>query len=94
MPVQGASARKYAISLKNIAYSGDLADQMMQFSKKMETVYQKLQDLVSREVKSESAFKKYFVILDDKMQWYEKAEARSSKNHVGYVAWPFKYSTY
>lgn len=83
---KGASARKYAISLKAIAYSGDLADQMMQFSAKMEAVYQKLADLVSRDVKTESAYRKYFGIIDDKMQWYEKAEAGCSNNHLGYVA--------
>ena len=71
---KGASARKFAISLANLEYSGDLADKMMQFSSKMEKLYQHLQDLVSRKVQDKASYTKYFAILDDKTQWYEKAE--------------------
>jgi hypothetical protein len=71
---KGASARKFAISLGTLEYSGDLADKMMQFSSKMEKLYHHLQDLVSRKVQDETSYRKYFTILDEKTQWYEKAE--------------------
>ena len=71
---KGADARKSAIALGSLEYSGDLSKQLMQFSDKMEKVFKILQDLRSRKVSGPDQFAKYFAILDEKMQWYEKAE--------------------
>ena len=45
---KGAEGRKYSICLQSLEYSGDLANQLMSFSNKMETVYRHLSDLCSR----------------------------------------------
>ena len=72
---KGADARKYAIALGSLEYSGDLSKQLLAFSDKMEKVFKILQDLRSRKVTDEGAFSKYFRIIDDKLAWYAKAEA-------------------
>eukprot|EP00434_Breviolum_minutum_P010385 symbB.v1.2.009160.t1/scaffold578.1/size184707/1 len=72
---KGADARKSAISLGSLEYSGDLANQLLNFSSKMEHIYKLLQDLQSRKVEDESQYTKHFAIVDDKLQWYDKAEA-------------------
>ena len=76
---KGAQARKYSISLGSLEYIGDLAQQMLQFSSKMEKIYRKLRDLVDRKVNTEEPFEKKIQIIQDKVQWYEKAE-------VGFLA--------
>lgn len=74
---KGADARKSAISLGSLEYSGDLANQLLNFSSKMEHIYKLLQDLQSRKVEDESQYTKHFAIVDDKLQWYDKAEVGS-----------------
>ena len=69
---KGAQARKYSISLGSLEYSGDLAQQMLQFSSKMEKIYRKLRDLVDRKVNTEEPFENFFQIIQDKVQWYER----------------------
>lgn len=72
---KSADARKYAIALGATDYSGALSTQLMTFSQKMEQVYKILQDLTSRKVEEEKEYEKHFNIIDDKIVWYEKAEA-------------------
>ena len=72
---KGAEGRKYSISLQSLEYSGDLANQLMSFSNKMETVYRHLQDLRSRKVTNQKAYEKHFMIIDEKLAWFSKAEA-------------------
>ena len=72
---KGAEGRKFAIALQAIEYSGDLANQLMNFSAKMEKIFHHLQDLRKRKVTEESAYAKHFKIIEEKLSWYEKAEA-------------------
>lgn len=72
---KGAEARKYSISLKGVEYSGDRTDKLMHFSQKMETIYTKLQDLIQRQVADPKQYKKMLDIVDEKLGWFEKAEA-------------------
>lgn len=72
---KGAEGRKHSISLANLEYSGDLSSQMMQFSQKLETIYKKIQGLRNRKVEDPKEYANYFAILEDKLAWYEKAEA-------------------
>ena len=78
---RGADARKYSISLATHEYSGDLVNQLMKFSAKMEQVYKHLQQLVLQKAhdRDPGKFLKHFKIIEDKMIWYEKAEAWSWK---------------
>lgn len=61
--------------LGSIEYSGDLASQLLAFSKKMEAVFQHLQTLRKNKSTDEKAYQKHFNIIDEKSAWYEKAEA-------------------
>ena len=74
---KGADACKSAISLGSLEYSGDLAEQLLKFSSKMEHIYKILQDLQSRQVSETSKYTKHFAIVDEKLQWYDKAEVGS-----------------
>jgi hypothetical protein len=73
---KGAEARKHAIALSSLEYSGDLSNQLLAFSNKMEVVYKHMQDLRSRKITDEKAYAKHFAIVDEKLAWYTKAEAR------------------
>ena len=73
---KGAEARKFSISLGSLEYSGDLVSQLMKFSSKMEAVFKHLQQLVDAKSTEEGKFLKHFKIIQDKMTWYDKAEAR------------------
>ena len=72
---KGAEARKYAISLGSLEYSGDLAKQLLAFSDKCEKVFKALQELQQGKATSSKDYLKYFQILDEKFAWYTKAEA-------------------
>lgn len=74
---KSSDARKYAIALRNLDYKGDLATKLMEFSAKLEKIFAKLQDLRKRNVSDPDAYEKYFAILDEKLDWYQKAEAQS-----------------
>ena len=85
---KGAAARKYSIALGTLEYSGDLADQMLSFSGKMEKTYRRLRDLVKHKVEDPAQYGKFFAVIQDKMNWYEKAEARLPRlKHVKYIAY-------
>ena len=71
---KGAEARKYGISLQSVEYSGDLSQDMLKFSSKMENLFLALQDLYNRKVEDPAAYQKFFKIIDDRLQWFEKAE--------------------
>ena len=72
---KSAEARKYSISLSALEYSGDLVQSLQKFSDKMERVFRLLQDLVGRKIDDEESYRKHFAIVDERLQWYEKAEA-------------------
>ena len=73
---KSADGRKYAVALGSLEYSGDLSKELVTFSSKLETVFQKMQELRSQGNKDERVYSKFFQILDDKFSWYQKAEAR------------------
>ena len=72
---KAAEGRKQSITLSALEYSGDLSSQLLAFSAKMEKVYKNLQDLRGRKVSDQSAYEKFFQVMDDKLAWYAKAEA-------------------
>ena len=80
---KGAEARKSAIALGSLEYSGDLSKQLMQFSDKMEKVFKILQDLRSRKISDPDQYAKYFAILDEKLQWYDKADVFLLQHKTG-----------
>ena len=72
---KSADARKHAIALSSLEYSGDLSQKLLAFSKKMETTFKYIQDLRSKKVEDPKQFGKYFSIVDDQIAWFTKAEA-------------------
>ena len=72
---KGADARRFAISLHSLEYSGPLSEELFGFSAKMEKIFKLLQDLRKREVTDKSQYAKLFKIVDAKLEWYTKAEA-------------------
>ena len=68
-------ARKYALALEHIQYSGELVSKLMAYSKKMESVYKKVTTLESQGCKDEERFQKILDIINEQMKWYLEAEA-------------------
>lgn len=72
---KSADARKLALSLKNVEYGGELNDKLMACSQKLETLHEKINDLISRNIDDDEQFLKLMAISEEKMKWYEKAKA-------------------
>lgn len=68
-------ARKYALALEHVQYSGELVSKLMTFSQKMESVYKKVTTLESQGCKDEDRFQKILDIINEQMKWYGEAEA-------------------
>lgn len=81
-------ARKYALALEHVNYSGELVTGLMDFSKAMESLFKKITKLASTGSTSD---KKHQAILDDiteRMTWYKQAEARfQNSNQLSYIHW-------
>jgi len=73
---KAAEGRKLSISLGNLAYSGEVSQQLLQFSEKMEKVYRNLQALGEGKFKDTKLVQKNVAIINDKLEWFTKAEAR------------------
>ena len=72
---KGAEGRKYAVAIGQLPYSGDLANQLMEFSTKLESVYSKMQELRVNNKTDLKKYAKFFSILDEKLAWFVRAEA-------------------
>lgn len=68
-------ARKYALSLKNLSYSGELVQGLMDFSKKMESAFEKINGLLADSGASDQRFNNMISYLDHHGAWYKNAEA-------------------
>ena len=68
-------ARRHALALKGVNYSGELVEGMMNFSNRMEQTYEKLQDLVASG-ENGGALTKLLDKTTEEETWYVKAEAR------------------
>lgn len=77
---KGSDARKMAITLSSLEYSGELSGQLMSFSGKMEKVFRHLRDLQDRKVTDAKEYEKFFKVLEDKFAWYTGAEAGPTVN--------------
>ena len=66
-----------ALSLKHVEYGGQLVEQLMKNSTKLERVHEKLNDLISKKVTEEKEYIKLLHIADEQIKWWEKAKART-----------------
>ena len=68
-------ARKYALGLEHVNYSGELVNGLMKFSQKMEAVYKKITELGSQKDPCNSKYEKLLAVIAHQMSWYTGAEA-------------------
>lgn len=83
-----AEARKMALSLKHVEYGGQLLDQLMQSSKKMETLHERLNELITKDVSDDARYMKLANVADAQLKWWEKAKAwifKTSNLHVTFL---------
>jgi hypothetical protein len=73
---KAAESRKMALSLKNVEYGGELLQQMMTCSAKLEKIHENLNELIahSGEGENESKFQKLIGASDAQCQWFDKAK--------------------
>jgi len=70
-----AEARKMAISLKHVEYGGQLLHQLMQCSKKMETLHERINELITKDVSDDGRYTKLVDVANEQLKWWEKAKA-------------------
>ena len=70
-------ARKYAIALKHLNYSGELVADLMSYSSDMENAYEKINSYPSRIDISDQKWANLLGFIKKKMSWYKQAEASS-----------------
>lgn len=70
-----AEARKMAISLKHVEYGGQLLQQLMQCSKKMETLHERINELITPDVSDDGRYTKLVDVANEQLKWWEKAKA-------------------
>lgn len=75
---KSGDARKLSIALGTLEYSGDLSSQMLEVSAKLEECYRKFRPMVEQKSQDVKAFKKIFDVVNAKLAWFVKAEARPS----------------
>eukprot|EP00435_Cladocopium_sp_Y103_P014850 s1305_g3.t1 len=68
-------ARKYGLALKHLNYSGELVRGLMDFSTKMEKIYETILSMVASGVTNEKEWNKILDGIDAQMNWYQQAEA-------------------
>ena len=71
-----ADARKYAISLKQLNYAGELVAGLLKFSDAMEKIYGEMSTLISSGVDEAKKYKSLMSTADSQLAWYKQAEAR------------------
>lgn len=70
----GGAARKLALGLKHVQYGDKLKDELFDFSKKMEELYNSLQKLLLKKHVKDRKFTPFLADLDLKNQWFKRAE--------------------
>ena len=72
---EGSEARRYAVSLKGLAYGDQLVEELFEHSRQMETLYEKVTTLLASGVVKDSKYEKVMKIYTEKSAWFEKAKA-------------------
>ena len=65
-----------ALSMKHVEYGGELLNQLMSSSSKMEKIHEKLNDMVTRNVLDDSKYLKLCDLANNEIKWFDKAKAR------------------
>ena len=62
--------------MKHVEYGGELLNQLMSSSSKMEKIHEKLNDMVTRNVLDDSKYLKLCDLANNEIKWFDKAKAR------------------
>ena len=62
--------------MKHVEYGGELLNQLMSSSPKMEKIHEKLNDMVTRNVLDDSKYLKLCGLANNEIKWFDKAKAR------------------
>lgn len=76
----GMDARKFAVAIKHTNYSGELVNDLMNFSAKMELVYDTLVKMTKAPATPDTDYEDKVKIITERLEWYKKAEARCFSN--------------
>lgn len=79
---RAAEARKMAISLKGVEYGGELVNQLMNSSAKMESLHGNINGMLVANSTDDTKFKKMISIGDAQLKWWDKAKAGIVQKHV------------
>lgn len=72
---ESTDARKMGLSLKHVEYGGQLLQQIMDSSKKMEQLHEKLNDMITKNVEDNSRYLKLIDVAENQIKWWDKAKA-------------------
>ncbi|CAL1165495.1 unnamed protein product [Cladocopium goreaui] len=72
---ESAESRKLAISLKAVEYGGELTEQLLQNSGKLEKLYESYIDLKNRKVTDNTFYQTTLDSATAQLKWFEKAKA-------------------
>ena len=76
---EGSEARKYAVSLKGLAYGDQLVDQLFSHSAQMEKLYEKATELLANSIHQRSKVAEVHRCLHGKIGLFDKAKAGDSQ---------------
>lgn len=72
---EGSEARRYAVSLKGLAYGDQLVEELFQHSSHMEKLYETVTNLLASGYTKDSKYEKFIKVYSDKSAWFAKAKA-------------------
>lgn len=74
---KAAEARKMALSLKHVEYGGELLNQLMSSSNKMEKLHERISDLIKAGNDDDGKYIKFTGMAMAHIQWWDKAKVES-----------------
>ena len=79
---EGSEARKYAVSLKGLAYGDQLVDQLFSHSAHMEKLYEKATELLSSSSPKDPKLQKLINVYKEKSAWFGGVPASSRSMNI------------
>lgn len=73
---KATEARKHALQLKHLSYSGELVQGLMKFSEDMEKCFEDTTKLQTDKCEEENKFEKKWKHMQERLEWYKNAEVK------------------
>ena len=87
-------ARKFALHLQHVNYSGELVQGLMGFSTRMESHFKQLKELKAKQESNPHVYEKVLQGICREEEWYKQAEAGGRSTHFGFWGPSFKLLDY